>query len=321
MREFPDRETLKTVAAGISATFLLIAVSSAIPFVGVVTSWLIPLPVLFYRTRLSRNTALLIPVCAMALTAFTGNGLSFDFILYGGLMVLGFLLGESFEKLFSIERTILISAGGVMLAGSVALIFYSYIANTGFFSLISGYVDKNLALTINLYREMGVSEDNLTVLTDSREILVYYLTRMLPGLAASILIFTSWINILIAGSIFAKHDISFADYGTLKLWQAPDHLVWVTIASGAACMIPVDAIIMFSLNMILILMLIYFLQGIAITAFYFDRKKFPKGLRILLYSLIMIQSILKLFIIGIGFFDIWINFRKKGSDKTGTLKE
>lgn len=321
MRETPDHVTLKTLAAGISITFLLVVVSSTIPLIGLVTSWLIPLPVLFYRTRLSRNTALFIPAIVLSLIAVVGDGPSFDFILYGGLMILGFLLGEAFERMLSIERTVLISCGGVLLSGLVPLIFYSIFTNTDFVSLVSGYVDRNLTLTFNLYKEMGVADESLKTLNDARETLVYYLTRIIPGLAAAMMIFTAWINILIAGSIFARHDISFADYGRLKHWKAPDQLVWVAIAAGAACMIPADPVIITGLNLLLVLMLIYFLQGISITAFYFDKKNFPVGLRALLYSLIMIQSILKLFIVGIGFFDTWVNFRKINSDKTGSIDE
>lgn len=321
MQETPDHETLKTLSAGIFITLLLVLVSATIPFIGFVSSWFIPLPILFYRTRLNRKKAAIIPAAVILLLIIIAKGFSPDIILFAGLMVLGFLLSESFEMNFSIDRTILFSCGGVLLTGCFALFFYSIFVNTGFIDLITGYVDKNLSLTIALYKEMGVPEEALATISESREQWVFILTRILPGLSAAMLIFTAWINILIAGSIFAKHNINFADYGKLKLWKAPDQFIWVTIISALALMIPVEAINIISLNFILVLLLVYFFQGIAITSFYFDKKKFPRGLRIILYGLIMLQSILKIFIIGIGFFDMWVNFRKTGVDKTGTLND
>ncbi|MBW2176623.1 MAG: DUF2232 domain-containing protein, partial [Deltaproteobacteria bacterium] len=59
----------------------------------------------------------------------------------------------------------------------------------------------------------------------------------------------------------------------------------------------------------------YFLQGIAVVSYYFEKKRFPRALRLFLYSLIALQQILLLLIIGLGLFDMWLNFRKLNSDK------
>ena len=60
----------------------------------------------------------------------------------------------------------------------------------------------------------------------------------------------------------------------------------------------------------LILLMVYFLQGIAVVSYFFEKKRFPRMLRLFLYSLIALQQIILLFIIGLGLFDMWLNFRK-----------
>lgn len=293
-----------------------------LPLVGFFSSWLVPLPVLFYRTRLGRKYASFIPVAIILFLTIIGKGFSPEVFFYSGLMLLGFLLSESLEMNFSIEKTILFSCGGVLLTGWFVLFFYSNISGTDFFVLISDYMGKNFSLTLDLYREMGMPEDKLSIISDASEEIVYTLTRILPGLSAIVIVVTAWINILIAGSFFKKYDISFADFGKLKLWKAPEKLIWLTIICGISLILPLKALKIVSMNLIPILLLIYFFQGISIVAFYFDKKNFPKGLRILLYSLILLQAILKVFVIGIGFFDMWINFRKIGIDnKPGTLND
>jgi len=57
-------------------------------------------------------------------------------------------------------------------------------------------------------------------------------------------------------------------------------------------------------------MSLYFFQGIAIAAFFFEKKKLPKMIRLFLYSLIGFQQIVLLFVIGMGFFDVWLDIRK-----------
>jgi uncharacterized protein YybS (DUF2232 family) len=57
-------------------------------------------------------------------------------------------------------------------------------------------------------------------------------------------------------------------------------------------------------------MSVYFFQGIAIVSFYFNKKKFPRMIRIFLYTLVAVQQLVLLAVIGLGFFDMWFNFRK-----------
>jgi uncharacterized protein YybS (DUF2232 family) len=56
--------------------------------------------------------------------------------------------------------------------------------------------------------------------------------------------------------------------------------------------------------------MIYFIQGISIVSFYFDKRNFPRMLRGVLYGLIGIQQLFSLLVIGLGFFDLWIDFRR-----------
>jgi uncharacterized protein YybS (DUF2232 family) len=65
------------------------------------------------------------------------------------------------------------------------------------------------------------------------------------------------------------------------------------------------------------MMAIYFFQGIAIVSFYFEKKRFPKILRGILYGLIALQQLVLLLVIAAGLFDVWIDFRrmKKGTNQ------
>ena len=80
--------------------------------------------------------------------------------------------------------------------------------------------------------------------------------------------------------------------------------------SGGMLLFPVRAVKMLGLNGLIVFMSIYFFGGIAIVAYFFDKKKFPRLLRTFLYSLIALQQFVLLIVIGIGFFDTWLNFRK-----------
>jgi len=64
------------------------------------------------------------------------------------------------------------------------------------------------------------------------------------------------------------------------------------------------------MNGLIVFLTIYFFQGIAVVSFFFDKKHFSRIARMLLYGLIVLQQLLLIVVIGLGFFDTWIDFRK-----------
>ena len=117
-------------------------------------------------------------------------------------------------------------------------------------------------------------------------------------------------NILIARPVLKRRALSCPDFGPLNMWKAPEYLVWVAIACGILLFLPGKSLKVLGLNGAIVMMMVYFFQGIAIVSFYFEKKQFPVMLRVFLYSLIALQQFLLVLVIGCGFFDMWINFRK-----------
>jgi uncharacterized protein YybS (DUF2232 family) len=221
-------------------------------------------------------------------------------------------LSEFFEKNFPIEKTILYACGMVIAAYIVILLFYANIANTGILALVSEYVARNLALSIELYENMGMPEETILTISNSLEHIQYVLVRIVPALVVALTLFVSWTSILLSRPVLKNRNLFFPDFGPLDQWKAPEFLVWTAIGGGIMFFLPMRAFKMLALNGLIILMVIYFFQGIAVVSFYFEKKQFPRLLRIFLYSIMVMQQFLLLFIVGLGFFDLWLNFRKLG---------
>jgi uncharacterized protein YybS (DUF2232 family) len=107
--------------------------------------------------------------------------------------------------------------------------------------------------------------------------------------------------------------LPFPDYGALDHWKAPEPLVWGVIAAGVLMLVPNFPARIVGLNGLLVYMVVYFFQGIAIVAFYFRKKQVPRVARLLFYGIIGVQQVVMLAVIGVGFFDTWFNFRKLGT--------
>ena len=300
----------KDIVSGIAITSLIFAISVYIPIIGFVCSLFIPLPILFYRSKLGRATGAVIPILTIIVMVSVLGGLSIDILFFVALLLLGFVLSELIELDLSIEKTMLYTCGSVIFIGIVGLLFYNQLSNKGVYNILAEYVSKNLRLTLEIYENMGVSQESIHMISSSLDNIEYVLIRVIPALVVASTLFVSWTNLLVAKPIFKSHGFFYPSFGSLKHWKAPESLVWSIIGCGLLLLLPERTFKFFGLNGLLIMLTIYFFQGIAIVSFYFEKKKFPRMLRVFLYSLIALQQIVLLVIIGLGFFDMWLNFRK-----------
>jgi len=304
----------KTLFRGITITTLIGALSLSVPVLGFFCFLALPLPPLVYRLRMDRKKSAVIACSAWGCLCIFAGGLSADMFLVAGMMSLGFLMGEYLQKNLPVEKTVAYACGIVLLTGIFGLILYGNISNIGLTAMVSGYIDANLELTLMLYKNMGMPEENVQVISEAMGSIKYVLMRILPSLFASGLLLSAWMNLLLAKILLKREKTGCQAFGHLNTWKAPEYLVWGVIGSALMLVLPVGAFKMLGLNGMIIFLIIYFFQGIAVVSFYFETKRVPVALKILLYSIIFIQQIFLLIIAGLGFFDIWLNFRRLGMD-------
>jgi uncharacterized protein YybS (DUF2232 family) len=302
----------KDIVNGVLITSLIFFISVFIPIIGFFGAFFIPLPILFYRLKLGRKNGALIPVISGSILYFVIGGMSADVLFFVELLLIGFMLGELIELNYSIDKIMLYATGTVLISGFIGLVFYSVLSGEGIHAIVSDYVTKNLDLTMVLYQNMGMSEENIHLIDRFLAELQPLIVQILPAMITASTLFVAWTNILIARPVLKRRSLSYPDFGPLNMWKAPEYLVWGVIACGLALFLPGSAINAIGQNGLLILMTVYFFQGIAIVSFYFEKKRFPRFVRFFLYTLIAVQHLILLAVIGLGFFDMWVNFRKSG---------
>jgi uncharacterized protein YybS (DUF2232 family) len=302
----------KDIVNGVLITSLFFFISVFIPIIGFVGALFIPLPILYYRIKLGRIIGAFIPIFTGLVLLIVIGGMSTDTLFFAELLLIGFLLGELIGLNLSIEKTILLTTAAVLFSGLISLFIFSIFSGTSITAVVSEYVAKNLELTMALYQSMGMSEENVRLISQALEQIHQVLVRIIPALVTASTLFVAWSNILLAKPLLRSRSLFYPDFGLLKMWKAPEALVWVVIGCALALFIPVTAMRIIGSNGLLILMMIYFFQGIAIVSFYFDKKRFPRFIRFFLYALIALQQLILLVVIGLGFFDMWVNFRRSG---------
>jgi len=301
----------KEIIKGIGITSLVFGICVFIPFLGFIISLLIPIPILFYRSKLGRKNGSLVAAGTFVVISFFLGSVSFDIFFFALLLVLGLALGEMFERALSIEKTILYSCLVLWATAGATLIFASFASGIPITTLISNFVGKNLELSLVFYEKMGVPQEHIQMIQDSSDLIQYAMVRIIPGMATATGLFIAWSNLLVARPVLSAAKIHFPDFGCLNTWKAQEQLVWAAIVCGIMLLVPEKGIRILGLNGFIILMTIYFFQGIAIVSFFFEKKDIPMLLRVILYCFIGMQFFLILLVIATGFFDMWLDFRKR----------
>jgi uncharacterized protein YybS (DUF2232 family) len=304
------KEVLKDIATGIAITSILFAASIKSPVLGFFCTFLVPLPTFFYRSKFGRKIGIAVPGFTIIAMIIILGGFTFDVFFFIELLLIGFVLSELIELKLSIEKTFIYACIVVLSSSILVVLFYSNITGIQVGSLVSAYIVKNLELTLELYKNMGMPEENIHMISSSMESFQYVLIRIFPALVIASTLFIIWTSLMLAKPLLKTKNLFYPDFGQLNLWKTPEYLVWIAIACGILLLIPDRAVRLMGINGIIILMTIYFFQGMAIVSFYFAKKQFPRLLRFFLYSLIAIWQVILLIVVILGFFDIWFNFRK-----------
>ena len=307
----------KDILIGVLTLVFCILISMGWPVIGIFSYVLIPAPVLFYRLKLGRQAGGIIAGAAFFLIVIANGGLSVHVFVALELLVAGFIIGELLSVRLSIEKTILYACAGTIGTGIAGVFFYSSVSHTSIHSLASEYITNNLNLALTLLERMEMPEKDRFELQGAFEILRVMLIRVLPALSVISSLFMVWANILIARPLLRLRGVPHTDFGPLNVWKTPDFFVWAAIGCGVVALIPMDpdsAVKIIALNSLLVLIVIYFFQGIAIMSHFFEKKGFSRAFKVFAFCMIALWQALFLVVAAIGFFDLWVNFRKLGVD-------
>jgi len=104
-------------------------------------------------------------------------------------------------------------------------------------------------------------------------------------------------NYLIPGVLF--HEFRLTEW-----------LIWFLITAGFGLLVDTVLVQQVALNMLTLLLPLYFLQGVAIMSFFLRKKGFSTVSQVFAYVMVLVINPLPLVVTAIGVFDMWFDFRK-----------
>jgi uncharacterized protein YybS (DUF2232 family) len=301
------RVRLKASLLGVVGSFVLFAAYLAVPPLGIFSGILVPFPAAYNRLVHGRTAALIVLLgTSAAISALFG-------ILAGGLYLgmcgmIGFFMPGLLLRGVSGSRVLFWTTGANLLIFSAGFIAYSVASGINLQQLISAEISSSLKQAVELYEKGGVTGEELELVKRSMSAAADMLQRLYPALVTALLVVIAGCNLALIKKTTAKTTVNIAidDFSTFR---NPDLLVWILIAAGFALLLPVSPVTTPALNILLIITLLYFLQGMAVVSAFIAKNSASTLLRIILYALLIIQPYLLALVAGIGLFDLWVDFR------------
>ncbi|MFH0811123.1 MAG: DUF2232 domain-containing protein [Pseudomonadota bacterium] len=295
------------------AAALALFFSAVLPLAGTL-SLVTPLPIAFcyWRQRRAGVAVVLAGTLVVALPggAEWGGAAMMSFLELGAAgVVLGELARRKAGPGLSLTLALL---AAVAAAVGFLLVHAAFFGGQSLFGLVQGYQRQAMAdLSANLV-SLGYGPDS--GLNDALAGLSLLLPSMLLLSVGSVL----WLNIVLLRKlavVMSKRlgkslDEDLAEWPDFRCWRAPEPLIWLPIAAGALSLIPDATARLVGMNVLAVAAVIYFVQGLAIAAFYLGKTRLPRPLRFVTYAALIFYLYLSLAVVAAGLFDLWIDFRR-----------
>ena len=280
------------------------------PPLGALIGILSPFPLVFIYLQRGRQVGIaLVALVFAVLLVLVGSSQAMLFLAEYALMAL--VLGESIRIQLPGDRCIV---GSALVSGIVSMILLATLLgdqDTSIREFFEKQVRAHFSQSIEAFNSMG--EDKAEV-----EEMKKFAERAAEGFATAYPAFLLIGSLVGAAANYALIRIVWLRlYGpglfserTFSEWVCPENLIWGFILSGAALFLGQGVISDAGLNVFLIMLGIYFAQGLSIVVHFLKVRNVPTFFWFVLFILIFVQPLLIGLVAGLGVFDIWADFRK-----------
>ncbi len=276
-----------------------------------------PVPLILVYLQRGKITGLItITGVGLALLVLTGPQLAIAFITAYGIMAAA--MAETTRLSFSFEKIIGIST--LVPAVLTLLILFAGLAGEGESSMkaLEDTLKDASESYIQILEKSGETPETLKEVRKAVEDAVPTAARVFPSFVLISTLVGAVINFLAVRYLWLRfYSREYFEGMDVSRWMLPDAIVWALIASIGSLFFGPGISQVAGMNLTIILVFLYFLQGLSVVTHILKTKAAPKWVWIIVFILIPLNSMFlglaPMFlglVMGIGIFDIWVDFRK-----------
>ena len=281
-----------------------------VPALSVLIGVLIPVPLIFVYINFGRRPGLvLLALVFVVLLTLMGPRQAILFLTE--YAVLAGVMAEAIRFRLSFDKCISFSALVSAVLSIVLLLFVFTDREATLLEFFQKQIDGHFAQSIESLKAIGDKSEEIKVVQDFADKASGLLAQAYPSFIVLGAFVTALINYYATRFLWRRiygygmfHEARFSG------WVIPDQVIWVLIGSSAVFLLADNALGSIGINLLLMTLVAYFIQGMAITIYFLESRNVPIFFWILMFFVILLQPLLVGVSIGLGVFDTWMDLRK-----------
>lgn len=299
------------VVFGALAGYLLFGAAGALGAGAVLVNIFTPLPAAVLGMRFGPPwgcAAVVLTVVAILATPESGVPQALFYLVQFGLpaMLLPWLLtrGVHWDRAVVVTLALMITAGVVVLLGLASG------SGQSAMNLVDAQIEREIEQTISLMHEFagegGTAADS-EAFHQALDSMGDFMHRAYPGM---LIVVGGALQLVTAGLLAFVVRPRGLPGPPLAMWRAPELLIWGLIAAGFAGMFGAGVLQNVAINVLIVILPVYFLQGLAVVEHFLKSKGLSPLSRGIGYVFLLLINPLPMVVTGVGVLDLWANFRK-----------
>jgi uncharacterized protein YybS (DUF2232 family) len=291
--------------------FLVIIVLTFLaPPLGLIVGMFTPVPLILVYLQRGKITGLVtITGVALVLLVLVGPELAIAFVTAYGIMAAA--MAESTRLSLSFEKIIGVST--LVPAVLTLLILFAGLAGGEGSSMeaLEATIKDAADSYIQILEKSGETPENLKAIRKSVEDTAPMAARVFPSFILISTLVGVVINFLAVRYLWLRfYSREYFEGMDVSRWMLPDVMVWVLIAAIGSMFLGPEISQTAGMNLAIILLFLYFMQGLSVVTHILKTKAFPKWVWVIVFILIPFNPLFLGLVMGMGLFDIWVDFRK-----------
>lgn len=309
-------DIVSTVIAGI-ISYLIFALNR-IPFFNVLCC-LAPLPVIVVICRKNVYYGIAGMAIASALVYYSGT-LILALVYMFFTAITAFFIGTGIRRGIAMKRIVAFTAV-VLILLVFSVVFY--LKFTYGMNLVKTAVLNVNNFFMNSINEIGskqnyrtLSKEGILALKETLEYVEVLILSAYPSIIICFGFIVAYANYALSRILTRKHGPALQESDLFGRLKFSDLFVWVLIAgiSFGLCyeyLFSTSIVYGFAANLLVFSFCLYFMQGLAVIRYFFEKWKFPKLIQAVGFLIIMIMNtFVWIMVLSLGIFDTWFDFRK-----------
>ena len=308
-------KTSAMVEAGILSAIAIVfaLISTYVPIFGMLINFIWALPIALCGMRNGLRWSIMTLFVSGAAVSMLINPIN-ALMLVAVFGLLGIVLGECMRRKFSPLKLMTITSITAFGAMLLSVILTFFVLGEDPIAMFFGMFDQALTDLSSVYKDYGLSEEQILAATNSAQDSFKLIRLILPGsflLSAPLLAFMNYWAAKAVLTRLGERFESFPAFINLSLpkWILLPYLlslILVIYFEGQDTMM----IYLIALNIQLLCNVVLVFQGLAVAFWYIKNKDLPKWWGKVAVALVFISQFVSQYVVFVAVFDLMFDFRK-----------